>query len=58
LAGLLDPKYALVEHYAQHYTTFTSEEAEKYIKRARRDTCPMTDVFLLAGPSEPILASK
>jgi hypothetical protein len=32
LTGLLDPKYALLKDYAQHYTTFTSEEAEKYIK--------------------------
>ena len=32
LAGLLDPKYALLKDYAQNYTTFTSEEAEKYIK--------------------------
>jgi len=32
LARLLDPKYALLKDYAQNYTTFTSEEAEKYIK--------------------------
>ena len=36
LARLLDPKYALLRDYAQHYTTFTSEEAEKYIKGAPR----------------------
>jgi hypothetical protein len=32
LARLLDPKYAFLKDYAQHHTTFTSEEAEKYIK--------------------------
>jgi hypothetical protein len=32
LAAVTDKKYALLEGYAQNYTTMTSEQAESYIK--------------------------
>jgi hypothetical protein len=32
LATITDTKYALLEEYAQNYTTMTSEQAEGYIK--------------------------